>query len=119
MLSNGATIMLEDVPFAIGIGDDFAFALLEKYQELIPTKIDNQHGAVLCYSIIAQTIDVIAGGVGYPIDVWEIPKARNFSYAELERLKDSCDLLRQAEIDMFLDAATKVETGEANDYKAG
>lgn len=100
--ANGISVMLEGVPFAIGSGELFAFALLQKYQDLIPTGIDNRLAAVLAYRIIAETIEVVSGGVGPPIDVWQLPPAKNLTKEELTGLEETYLGLRKAEIEMYL-----------------
>lgn len=98
---NGTTRWRANVPFAIGSGSPFAFALLQKYQDLIIEKIDINLAAVLAYKIIAETIEVTEG-VGYPIDVWQLPPAKNLTKEELTGLEETYLGLRKAEIEMFL-----------------
>ncbi|MCI0531069.1 MAG: hypothetical protein L0Y74_03855 [candidate division Zixibacteria bacterium] len=105
--ANGISVMLENVPFAIGSGELFAFALLQKYQNLIPDKIDNNLACVLSYRIIAETIQVVSGGVGPPIDVWEIPSAKNYTNQELQGLEDTYKALQTEELEMFLTKGNK------------
>jgi len=100
---HGLSIMLEDVPFAIGSGTLFAFTLFQKYLDLMPAGIDNRLAAVLAYGIIAETIEVTEG-VGPPIDVWQLPPAENLTKEQLTGLEDTCTGLREAEIEMFLKA---------------
>jgi ATP-dependent protease HslVU (ClpYQ) peptidase subunit len=101
--ANGVSVMLEDVPFAIGSGELFAFALLQKYQDLIPAGIgNNKLAAVLAYKTIAETIEVVSGGIGPPIDVWQLPPAKNLTKEELTHLEDTYLGLKEAEIKMFL-----------------
>ncbi len=100
--TSGESVMLEDVPFAIGSGELFAFALLQKYQDLIPAGIDNRLAAVLAYKIIAETIEVVSGGVGPPIDIWQSPNVKNLTKEELTGIEETYLGLRKAEIEMFL-----------------
>jgi 20S proteasome alpha/beta subunit len=97
---NGMSVMLENVPFVAGVGAPFAYALLQKYQDLIPEKIDNKLAAVLAYKIIAETIEVVSG-VGPPIDVWQLPPVKNLT-EELTGLEETYLGLKRAEIEMFL-----------------
>jgi 20S proteasome alpha/beta subunit len=99
---NGLSVMLENVPFATGIGEQFAYTLLQKYQDLIPEKISNKLAELLAYKIIAETIETIAIGVGLPIDIWELPPVKNLSKEELESLEETYLGLKKAEIEMFL-----------------
>jgi 20S proteasome alpha/beta subunit len=99
---NGLSVMLEDVPFATGIGEQFAYTLLQKYQNLIPEKIDNELAAVLAYKIIAETIETISIGVGPPIDIWQLPPVKNFTKEELTGFEETFLGLKKAEVEMFL-----------------
>lgn len=99
---NGLSVMLENVPFATGIGDQFAYTLIQKYQDLIPEKIDDKQAAVLAYKIISETIETTAIGVGPPIDIWQLPPVKNFTKNELAEVEDVYLSLKKAEIEMFL-----------------
>jgi len=102
---NGKTQWQANMPFAIGNGYLFAYALLHKYQDLIVEKIDSKIAEVLAYKIIAETIEVVSVGIGPPIDVWQLPPAKNLSKEELTGLEDTYSGLREAEIEMFLKRA--------------
>jgi 20S proteasome alpha/beta subunit len=99
---NGDIAWAANLPFAIGNGDTFAYGLLHKYEGLIVEKIDSKLAAVLAYKVIAETAEVISEGVGPPIDVWQLPPAKNLTKEELTGLEDTCTGLREAEIEMFL-----------------
>ncbi|PIP12474.1 MAG: hypothetical protein COT45_03245 [bacterium (Candidatus Stahlbacteria) CG08_land_8_20_14_0_20_40_26] len=99
---NGLSVMLEDVPFATGIGEQFAYTLLQKYQGLIPEKIDDKLAAILAYKVIAETIETISIGVGPPIDIWQLPPVKNLTKEELTGLEETYLGLKKAEIEMFL-----------------
>jgi len=100
--TNAVSFMLEDVPFAIGSGDTFAFTLFRKYQDLIPAGLDNDLAAVLAYKIVVETIDVVAGGIGPPIDVWQLPPVKRYTKEELMGLEETYFGLKKAEIEKFL-----------------
>lgn len=92
------------VPFAIGSGTPFALALLRKYQVL--EKLDLQLAAVLAYKIIAETIEVTEG-VGYPIDIWQLPPVKNFIKEELNALQEVYIGLKESEIKLFFEKIKK------------
>lgn len=91
-------------PFVSGIGDVFAYALLRKYQDLFPIKVDLQKGALLAFKIIEEVIEVVSVGVGPPIDIWQVTQSgiKNFSEVEISDLKNSAQNLREKEINLFL-----------------
>lgn len=99
---NGVSVMLENVPFATGIGEQFAYTLLQKYQDLIPEKIDEKLAAVLAYKIISETIETISIGVGPPIDIWQLPPVKNLSKNELAAIEETYLSLKKTEIEMFI-----------------
>lgn len=99
---NGISVMLENVPFATGIGEQFAYALIQKYQDLLPDKIDGKRAAVLAYKIISETIETITIGVGPPIDIWTLPPIKNLSREEITAVEETYLMLKKAEIEMLL-----------------
>ena len=99
IFADGTVRWQSAVAFAIGSGAPFALALLRKYQSL--GKLDLQLAAVLAYKIIAETIEVIEG-VGPPIDVWQLPPAKNLTKEELTGLEETYLGLKKEEIEMFL-----------------
>jgi len=100
---NGLSVMLENVPFATGIGEQFAYTLLQKYQDLIPLRINNKLARILSYKIISETIETISIGVGPPIDIWELPHVKNITKEELTALEETYLALKTEEIEMFLE----------------
>jgi len=102
ILGNGQVQWQANIAFAIGNGDVFAHALLHKYQDLIIEKIDSKLATVIAYKIIAETAEAISIGVGPPIDVWQLPPAKNLSKEELTGLEETYLGLRKAEIELFL-----------------
>jgi len=98
---NGRMEWRPNIPYAIGSGALFALGLLRKYQDLIVEGIDINLAALLAYKIIAETIEIIEG-VGYPIDVWQLPPVKNLPKEELEGLEETYLGLKKTEIEMFL-----------------
>jgi len=105
VLGNGQIQWQANIAFTIGNGGTFAYALLHKYQDLIIEKIDRRLATVIAYKIIAETIEVVSVGVGPPIDVWQLPPAKNLTKEELTGLEETYLCLRKAEIEMFLKGA--------------
>jgi len=99
---NGLSVMLENVPFATGIGEQFAYTLLQKYQDLIPDKINAKLAMMLAYKIISETIETISIGVGPPVDIWQLPPVKNLTKNELAGVEETYLILKKAEIEMFL-----------------
>lgn len=104
IMLDGTPEWIEDRPFVSGIGIQFASALLRKYQDLIPNRIDVQKGVLLAFKVIDEVIDAIAYGIGPPIDIWQIEKEeiKNLDEQEISILEDLSRGLREAEIEMFL-----------------
>ncbi len=102
--TNGTPEWIRTGPFGIGIGRTFVHALLQKYQELIPEKIDIEKGTLLAYKAIEEAIEVGAYGLGLPIDIWQIskPGVKNLNIQEIEKIKNDCCALRNLEIKMLL-----------------
>ncbi|MCL0064986.1 hypothetical protein M1N84_03745 [Dehalococcoidia bacterium] len=90
--------------FASGIGDIFTYALLRKYEDLMPDKIDVEKAAFLAYKTIAETIEVGSYGLGPPIDVWKVitDKVHNFTREQITGLEETYLSFRKEEIRLFL-----------------
>jgi len=102
--SGGTPEWIKTGPFGIGIGRIFVHALLEKYHELIPDKIDIDKGTLLAFKVIEEAIEVGAYGLGLPIDIWQITRegVKNLTQNEINNLKNKCSELRRLEIDLLL-----------------
>jgi proteasome beta subunit len=92
-----------DKCFATGNGDLFAYALLQRYQSIIPA-IHAQQASVLAFRVIQEAIEVGAYGTGPPIDVWQITDqgSQQLAEAEVAGLADAHQSLRQEEIELFM-----------------
>ena len=90
--------------FASGAGSMFAYALLRKYEDLMPNKIDVEKAAFLAYKTIAETIEVGSYGLGPPIDVWKATtdKVHNFTREQITGLEETYLSFRKEEIRLFL-----------------
>lgn len=90
-----------DRPFALGLGAPYAFALLQKYQGL---EYDLGKASLLAYKILEESIATSAGGIGYPIDIWQIDSngARKLAEEEISALADAAKDLRDKEISLLL-----------------
>ena len=101
---DGTPEWIVDRPFVSGIGDVFTYALLRKYQDLFPDKIDLQKGSLLAFKVIEEVIHVVSVGVGPPIDIWQLManKIKNLDEAEITALEDASHGLREAELKLFL-----------------
>lgn len=99
IMQDGTADWPPNVPLAIGSGTPFALALLRKYHSA--EKLDIELAKILAYKIVAETIEVTEG-VGPPIDVWQLPPAKNLTREELTGLEETYLGLRKAEIEMFL-----------------
>lgn len=104
LTTSGTPEWIRTGSFGIGIGRPFVFALLQKYSDLIPKKLDVKKAALLAYKVIEEAIEVGAYGLGEPIDVWQISKSgtKNYNVAEREKLKRACERLRASEITVLL-----------------
>lgn len=86
-----------NVPFAIGVGADFGFALLQRYRAL---SLNLQKASLLAYKTIEEAIEVGAYRLGPPIDIWQIPaggKVKKLGEPEIAALMDASRTLREAE----------------------
>ncbi len=114
--ASGTPEWIKTGPFGIGIGRTFVHALLQKYQELIPTKIDIGKGTLLAFKVIEEAIEIGAYGLGFPIDVWQISESggKNLNGEELGNLKNDCWKLRELEIKKFLESGYKNTSSSEN-----
>jgi len=92
-----------DRPYAIGSGAIFAFALLQKYEEVYDL-FDTRAAAVLTYKILGEAIKVGAYGLGLPIDIWAIDSggSRRMEGAELEEVISASLDLKIQEIKLLI-----------------
>ncbi len=90
-------------PFAIGSGAIFAFALLQKYEEVYDL-FDTRAAAVLTYKILGEAIKVGAYGLGLPIDIWVIDScgSRRIEGTELESVINASLDLKTQEIKLLI-----------------
>jgi len=88
-------------PYATGNGAPFAYALLQKYQNV---ELSLDRASLLAFKVIEEAIDVGAYGLGPPIHVWQINAqgTRVLSEAEVAALTDAAKSLRDAEIKLLL-----------------
>lgn len=86
--------------FASGNGANFAYALLQKYQD-VPLSLES--AALLAYRVIDETIQVGAYGLDYPIDIWLLrPEGiGRLEAAELRQLAAASHSLSDKEIHML------------------
>ncbi|MEO0236256.1 MAG: hypothetical protein ABIM02_05985 [candidate division WOR-3 bacterium] len=108
LLSNGTTEWINK-PFALGSGQLFAYALLQKYQGF---EYNLEKASVLAYKVIEESIETGAWGLGYPIDIYQITDKgiKNLDKEEISALDDICRGIREAEIKLLL----RDETYETN-----
>jgi 20S proteasome alpha/beta subunit len=92
-----------DRPFALGIGDDFAFAILQKYEDVYK-KFDVKKASILVYKILGEAIKVGAYGISLPIDLWIIDSngARRVESVERNKIIDQSVKLRNGEIKLLI-----------------
>lgn len=92
--------------FASGNGANFAYALLQKYQQ---AALDLEHAALLAYRVIDETIQVGAFGLDYPIDIWLLGAAgvHRLEAADFEQLAHASERLREQEIRLLRRAALR------------
>jgi hypothetical protein len=101
-LNTGVSEVLER-PHAIGVGDDFAFALLQKYEDTI-RKFNTDKALVLVYKILNEAIKVGAYDLNFPIDIWVINSkgARAVQGVELDNLHKKFQELQDKEIKLLI-----------------
>lgn len=89
--------------FASGSGANFAYALLQKYQD---TALSLEQAALLAYRVIDETIQVGAYGLDYPIDIWLIgPEGLSrLEASEFSQLARASETLREQEIELLQQA---------------
>lgn len=100
LLSNGTTEWINKY-FASGSGALFAYALLQKYQNSL---YDLQKTSLLAYKVLEESIEVGAWGLGSPIDICQINEQgiKCLGEDEIAALEDASRVLREAEIQIFL-----------------
>lgn len=83
--------------FASGNGANFAYALMQKYQQ---TELGLEAAALLAFKVIDETIQVGAYGLDYPIDIWLVRDKglARLEQPELEMLAAATETLRTKEI---------------------
>jgi len=100
ILAYGTAEWIEGRPFATGSGDLFAYALLQKYQEL---ELGLTMAEVLAYKTVEEAIQVASFGLGPPIDIWEITEKghKKLEPEDIAKLDDVAHTVRQAELQVF------------------
>jgi 20S proteasome alpha/beta subunit len=88
--------------FATGSGSPFAYALLQRYRDLM-SQLTVDQASLLAYGVIRETIEVGAYGLGPPIDVWQIKcnEVECLSDVKKAPLEDAYLSLRREELDLF------------------
>ena len=83
--------------FAIGNGANFAYALMQKYQQ---TPMSLESASLLAFKVIDETIQVGSYGLDYPIDIWLIRETGlgRLEQAEMLMLAEATETLRQKEV---------------------
>ncbi|PIQ25176.1 hypothetical protein COW36_22985 [bacterium (Candidatus Blackallbacteria) CG17_big_fil_post_rev_8_21_14_2_50_48_46] len=83
--------------FASGNGANFAYALMQKYQN---TSLSLESASLLAYKVIDETIQVGAYGLDYPIDIWLIREQGlgRLEETEMLLLAEMTETLRQKEV---------------------
>lgn len=86
--------------FASGNGANFAYALLQKYQNI---ELTLDQAVLLAYRVIDETIQVGAYGLDYPIDIWLIDQQglHQLDANDFETLAKASDVLRLKEIELL------------------
>lgn len=92
-----------DSLFATGNGANFAYALLQKYQN-VPLKLES--ACLLAYKVIEEAIQVGAYGLDYPIDIWVLGAdgCKPLTQTQLSSLFTAAQSLRDKEIEMLTHA---------------
>ncbi len=87
-------------PVASGIGGDFAYALLQKYQG---AELDVQMASLLAFKVIEEAIRVGAYGLSPPIDIWHVTQdgVKRLQEAQVAALADAARAVRREEVDIF------------------
>lgn len=104
VLTNGISEWVNDNPYASGNGSVFAYALLQRYEAIIPEKITVKRAALLAYRVLFEAIEVGSYGLGQPIDVWQITEdgAVNYTEDQIASLEDAYKILLDTEIQLLL-----------------
>lgn len=100
VLTNGTCEWVEGRCTASGSGDQFAHALLAKYNGI---ELPCDRAKMLVFKVIEEAIQVGAYGLGPPIDIWHIDKdgAKQAPDAELAGVEDAVNGLRQREVELL------------------
>jgi 20S proteasome alpha/beta subunit len=100
--NNGLSEII-DKPFAIGIADDLAFALLQKYEEDFK-KFDVNKASILLFKILDEAIKVGAYDINFPIDLWVIDSkgARHVEGVERNKIITQSTKLKNDEIKLLI-----------------
>jgi 20S proteasome alpha/beta subunit len=109
--------------FATGNGANFAYALMQKYQN-IPLSLES--ASLLAFKVIDETIQVGAYGLDYPIDIWLIREEglARLEEKELLLLAEATDTLRKKEIRLLrqvpfqFESVSKSKTKKKRDQSA-
>ncbi|RLB04007.1 MAG: hypothetical protein DRG83_05815 [Deltaproteobacteria bacterium] len=103
---NGTPEWIKDRSFASGNGDLFAYALLQKYKGI---DLDIERASVLAYKVIEEAIEVGAYGLGPPVHIWQLNEngVRQLNESQIARISDTANMLRQAEIELFMKSMSK------------
>ncbi len=114
ILANGTSEWVEGHHTASGGGDQFAHALLAKYNGVT---LPCDRAKLLVFKVIEEAIQVGAYGLGPPIDIWHIDKdgVKQADDAELAALEDSANGLRQREVEMLMGEAPPAAAGPASE----
>lgn len=101
-LNTGVSEILER-PHAIGVGHDFAFALLQKYENTI-REFDTDKALILVYKILNEAIKVGAYDINFPIDIWVIKSngAKPIQGEELDTLHNKFQELQDKEVKLLI-----------------
>ncbi len=86
--------------FASGNGANFAYALLQKYQNI---ELTLEQAILLAYRVIDETIQVGAYGLDYPIDIWLMDQygLHQLDANDFEALAKVSEVLRTKEIELL------------------
>ena len=103
VLTNGISEWIHGRPFASGSGDQFAYALLQKYQDQL-ARIEVAKATLLAYKVMEEAIAVGAYGLGPPIHMWEMTSGgiTKLDEAQIASLEDASRTLREAEVQLLI-----------------
>lgn len=88
-------------PYAIGSGNLFAYALLQKYQGV---KLSLEQASILAFKVIEEAIEVGSWGLGPPIHIWHIASTgiNELDDNHLAAFQDTAKILREGEIQLLV-----------------